>query len=66
MKYGTCEARIQDEFPNACDSNREPMTGSITLLERQSDSDASEVIAWFKDSDTAEHVAKILNKNRLD
>ena len=61
-KYGTCEAKIQDEFPGWADENGERVGGSITQLELTSPSDAGEVVAWFSDPALAELVARLLNK----
>jgi hypothetical protein len=64
MKYQTCEARIQDEFPNATDSNGRPMCGTITQVELYNPHDSSEVVAWFTDERLAEKVCRLLNKSK--
>lgn len=61
MKYGICEAKMQDEFPGFKFPDGKLVLGTITQLEL-SDSQESEVVAWFRDEALAEKVARLLNK----
>lgn len=59
--YETCEARLQDEFPNARTDGGNLMGGTITQIVLASESDAGEVVGWFNDPEFAEKVCELLN-----
>ena len=62
-KYGTCEARMQDEFPGFKDEHGALIGGGITQVEDITNpSEAGEVVAWFMDPALAEKVVRLLNR----
>lgn len=61
QEYGTCDARMQDEFPGFKGDDGKLVEGSITQVEEIHPGDAGVVVAWFDDGKLAEKVVALLN-----